>query len=107
MPKTPLAGAIRYALTRMKRLRPYLENAFLELDNNSAERSMMPIALGRKNSHDRCQDFGRTLPAAFTTSVDILPMGWCRRSPTMCSCCTTGTFWPKAPSRIFSATRPC
>ena len=47
--KTPLAGAIRYALTRMKRFRPYLENGFLELDNNSAERSMRPIALGRKN----------------------------------------------------------
>ncbi len=47
--KTPLAGAIRYALTRMKRLRPYLENGFLELDNNNAERSMRCIALGRKN----------------------------------------------------------
>ena len=47
--KSPLAGAIRYALTRMKRLRPYLENGFLELDNNTAERSMRPIALGRKN----------------------------------------------------------
>ena len=47
--KTPLAGAIRYALTRMKRLRPYMENGFLELDNNTAERSMRPIALGRKN----------------------------------------------------------
>ncbi len=46
--KTPLAGAIRYALTRMKRLRPYLENGFLELDNNTAERSMRPIALGKK-----------------------------------------------------------
>jgi len=33
----------------MKRLRPYLENGFLELDNNTAERSMRPIALGRKN----------------------------------------------------------
>ena len=47
--KTPLAGAIRYALTRMKRLRPYLENGFLEIDNNSAERSMRCVALGRKN----------------------------------------------------------
>ncbi len=47
--KTPLASAIRYALTRMKRLRPYLERGFLELDNNTAERSMRPIALGRKN----------------------------------------------------------
>ena len=33
----------------MKRLRPYLENDFLELDNNTAERSMRCIALGRKN----------------------------------------------------------
>ena len=47
--KTPLAGAIRYALARMKRLRPYLEHGFLELDNNTAERSIRTIAIGRKN----------------------------------------------------------
>ncbi len=47
--KTPLAAAIRYALTRLKRLRPYLEHGFLEIDNNPAERAMRPIALGRKN----------------------------------------------------------
>ncbi len=34
---------------RMKRLRPYLEHGFLEIDNNPAERAMRPIALGRKN----------------------------------------------------------
>ena len=47
--KTPLAAAIRYALTRLKRLRPYLEHGFLEIDNNPAERAIRPIALGRKN----------------------------------------------------------
>ena len=47
--KTPLAAAIRHALTRLKRLRPYLEHGFLEIDNNPAERAMRPIALGRKN----------------------------------------------------------
>ena len=47
--KTPLAAAIRHALTRMKRLRPYIDNGFLEIDNNPAERAMRPIALGRKN----------------------------------------------------------
>ncbi len=47
--KSPLAMAIRYALTRMKKLRPYLDHGFLVLDNNAAERSMRPIALGRKN----------------------------------------------------------
>ena len=33
--KSPLAGAIRYALTRMKKLRPWLDHGFLELDNNT------------------------------------------------------------------------
>ena len=42
-------AAIRHALTRMKRLRPYIEHGFLEIDNNPAERAMRPIALGRKN----------------------------------------------------------
>ena len=47
--KSSLAGAIRYALARMKRLRCYLDHGTLEIDNNSAERSMRAIALGRKN----------------------------------------------------------
>jgi hypothetical protein len=47
--KSPLGGAIRYAITRMKRLRPYLDHGTLELDNNTAERAMRAIALGRKN----------------------------------------------------------
>ena len=47
--KSPLVGAILYALTRMKKLRPWLDHGFLEFDNNAAERSMRPIALGRKN----------------------------------------------------------
>ena len=47
--KSPLATAIRYALARMTRLRPYLEHGILELDNNAAERGMRAIALGRKN----------------------------------------------------------
>ncbi|TFL15996.1 IS66 family transposase [Jannaschia formosa] len=47
--KSPLAMAIRYGLTRMKRLRPYLAHGFLELDNNAAERAMRSVAVGRKN----------------------------------------------------------
>lgn len=44
--KSPLAAAIRYALTRMDRLRPYLDHGILELDNNTAERGMRAIAVG-------------------------------------------------------------
>jgi transposase len=47
--KSELAKAIRYALARMRKLRPYLEHGCLEADNNAAERAMKPIALGRKN----------------------------------------------------------
>jgi transposase len=47
--KSPLAGAIRYALTRMARLRPYLDHGILELNNNTAERAMRSVAIGRKN----------------------------------------------------------
>ena len=47
--KSPLAAAIRHALTRMGRLRPYLEHGVLELDDNAAERAMRAIVPGRKN----------------------------------------------------------
>jgi transposase len=47
--KSPLAQAIRYALNRLPKTRPYLDNGFLELDNNTAERAMKPVAIGRKN----------------------------------------------------------
>jgi transposase len=47
--KSPLASAIRYALTRMARMRPYLDHGILEIDNTTAERAMRAVALGRKN----------------------------------------------------------
>lgn len=47
--KSELAKAIRYALNRLPRLRPYLDHGCLEIDNNCCERSMKPVALGRKN----------------------------------------------------------
>ena len=47
--KTKLAEAIRYALNRMPKARAYLSDGRLELDNNICERSIRPIALGRKN----------------------------------------------------------
>ena len=33
----------------MRKLRPYLDHGFLEIDNNPAERAMRCVALGRKN----------------------------------------------------------
>lgn len=47
--KMPLGKAIRYALARLPKAQAYLDNGFLELDNNTAERAVRPIAVGRKN----------------------------------------------------------
>ena len=47
--KSDLAGAIQYALSRWRALTRYCEDGCIELDNNIAERSLRPIALGRKN----------------------------------------------------------
>jgi len=33
----------------MARLQPYLDHGILELDNNTAERAMRSVAIGRKN----------------------------------------------------------
>src|SRR3954451_4824782 len=47
--KSGLAEAIRYALRHWQGLVLFLEDGRLELDNNSIERAIRPIALGRKN----------------------------------------------------------
>ncbi len=65
--KTPLAQAIRYALNRLPKARAYLENGILELDNNSVERSMKPVALGRKNwLFAGSESGGKAMAIAFT-----------------------------------------
>ena len=47
--KSPLAGAIHYALVRWGALTRYRDDGRIEIDNNSAERSIRPIVLGRRN----------------------------------------------------------
>ncbi|PLX34196.1 MAG: transposase [Hyphomicrobiales bacterium] len=65
--KSPLARAIRYALSRMPKTRPYLDNGFLELDNNTCERAVKPVALGRKNwMFAGSQRGGKAMAVAFT-----------------------------------------
>jgi transposase len=48
--KSGLAEAIRYALRHWQGLILFLEDGRLELDTNTIEREIRPIALGRKNS---------------------------------------------------------
>ena len=48
-PRSGLADAIRYALTRWSDLARFIDDGRIELDNNTVERAIRPIALGRKN----------------------------------------------------------
>jgi len=47
--KSDTAAAIRYALSRWTALTRYADDGQLEIDNNTAERALRVVALGRKN----------------------------------------------------------
>ena len=49
LPKSPLAGAVGYALNQWEALRRYTETGFLSMDNNATERINKLIARGRVN----------------------------------------------------------
>lgn len=80
--KTPLAQAIRYALGRMPKARPYLGNGHLSLDNNCAERAVKPVALGRKNwIFAGSKGGGKAMAIAYTLIEtaklnDVDPQAW-------------------------------
>ncbi len=80
--KSPLAQAIRYALGRMPKARPYLENGHLERDNNTGERAVKPVAIGRKNwMFAGSQGGGKAMAIAFTLLEtaklnDVDPQAW-------------------------------
>jgi transposase len=48
--KSKLAEAVRYALSRWEGLTRFIDDGRIELDNNTVERSIRPIALNRKNA---------------------------------------------------------
>ena len=48
--QSPLAGAINYALNHWDGLTLFLSDGRVEVDTNTVERSMRPIAMGRRNS---------------------------------------------------------
>jgi hypothetical protein len=48
--KSPLAAAIRYTLNHWRGLTVFLADGRVEVDNNTVERDMRPIGLGRRNS---------------------------------------------------------
>jgi transposase len=49
LPKSPIGQALQYVLPRWDGLVRYCENGALSIDNNLSERSVRPVAIGRKN----------------------------------------------------------
>lgn len=47
--KSALAGAIKYCLVRWTALTRYRDDGRIEIDNNTAERAIRPVVLGRRN----------------------------------------------------------
>jgi transposase len=67
--KSELAKAIRYALSRWVALTRYRDDGRLEMDNNTAERALRTVALGRKNWLFAGSDDGGERAAAIYTLI--------------------------------------
>ena len=68
--RSELAGAIRYGRSRWTALTRYLDDGRLEISNNAAERSIRPLALGRKNYLFAGSDVGGERAAAAYTLIE-------------------------------------
>lgn len=61
--KSLFGEAVTYTLNQWAALVAYVNHGLLEISNNIAENAMRPVAVGRKNSYDLCQPFGKTYPS--------------------------------------------
>lgn len=69
LPKSPEGEAIAYTLSNWKALTRYLDDGDLAIDNNSSERSLRGIAVGRKNWMFYGSDNGGRTAAVLTSLI--------------------------------------
>ena len=69
-----LAGVIRYALSRWTALTRYCDDGRLAIDNNTAERAIKPVVLGRKNWLFAGSNAGGTRAAAIASLLETARM---------------------------------
>ncbi|QND69232.1 IS66 family transposase (plasmid) [Mesorhizobium loti] len=80
--KTKLAEAIRYTLSRWEGLSRFLDDGRIEIDSNTVERSIRPIALNRKNALFAGSDGGAEHWAVIASLIetcklnDVEPLGY-------------------------------
>jgi transposase len=68
--KSKLAEAIRYALSRWEGLTRFLDDGRIEIDSNTVERAIRPIALNRKNALFAGSDGGGENWAVIATLIE-------------------------------------
>lgn len=68
--RSPTAEAIRYALNHWDGLERFLADGRIEIDSNSVERAMRPVALSRKNSLFAGSDDGGANWAALASLIE-------------------------------------
>ena len=73
--KSKLAVTIRYALSRWEGLTRFIDDGRIELDNNTVERSIRPIALNRKNALFAGSDGGAEHWATIASLIAVLCSG--------------------------------
>ncbi|MGA2606090.1 MAG: transposase [Terriglobia bacterium] len=84
LPKSPEGQAIGYALSNWEALTRYAEDGDLEIDNNGAERSLLGVAVGRRNWMFFGSDNGGRTAAVLTSFIttckrlDIDPFAYLR-----------------------------
>jgi hypothetical protein len=82
--KSELAGAVRYALSRWEALVRYRDDGRIEIDNNTVERALRAVAIGRKNYLFAGSDAGGERAAAIYSLVgtaklnDVDPQAYLR-----------------------------
>ena len=87
--KSKLAEAIRYALSRWDGLTLFLDDGRVELDSNTVERSIRPLALNRKNALFAGSDEGGDNWAVIATLIEncklsgVNPHTWLAETLTM------------------------
>jgi len=70
LPKSPLGKAIEYAFGQWEWLETYIHNGLVDIDNNSCERSMRKVAIGRKNYMFAGSETGGRTAAVFYSLLE-------------------------------------
>jgi hypothetical protein len=86
LPKSSIGMAIQYAMNMWARLKLYLDNPQMLIDNNLIENTIRPVALGRKNylfagSHEAAQRAAMIYTFLGTCKLnDVEPFAWLKET---------------------------